>query len=314
MRSLATSVLILFICVAGASAQTIRSAEDYLNSAVANVRDNKPDSALDDLDKAVELNPRLASAYILRGNLRGQKKDVEGALSDYDRAIELSPDARGMEVAYNNRSVIRLSKGDITGALTDINNAIRLNPRVGAFYNQRAIVLLQEGGAEGSVADYEKALELSPNLPSAHYGRGAYYFDKGDLDKAAASFDKAIGLLPSYAFAYVYRGMVRGMKGDINGAMADMKKGISLDPNSASELGIGKFSSPPKKLNQFIASNPTNARAREVRGLLRLIAGRVADSEQDFRKSLELDPHLRSEINKAVKEVNATASGSTVPL
>jgi tetratricopeptide (TPR) repeat protein len=313
MRSPAISVLLLLICVFGAPAQTIRSAEDYLNSAAANVRDNKPDEALNDLNKALELDPRLAPAYVLRGNLRGRKKDVEGALSDYERALKLTPDARGMEVVYNNRSVIRLSRGDTTGALADINNAIRLSPRVGAFYNQRAIIRLQEGDAEGSIADYEKALELNPNLASAHYGRGAYYFGKGDLDKAAASFDRAIELLPNYSFAYVSSGVVRCLKGDLDGALADMKKGVSLDPSSASEQGRGKFSSPPRELNQFIESNPTNARAYVARGFLRRITGRVADSEHDFRRSLNLNPRLRSEIDKAVKKVNAPASGGTIP-
>lgn len=312
MRRIGTLTISLLFA-ATLFAQTAQSAEEHLNSAITNLRAGKTDEALNDLNRAIEVSPKFVPALLLRGNLREPKGDVEGALSDYDLAIELAPNARGMEAGYNNRSVIRLSRGDTDGARADIDNAIRLNPRVGAFYNQRAIIRLQEGDTEGSFADYEKALELSPNLPSAHYGRGAYYFVKGDLDEATASFDKAIELRPNYAFAYVSRGLIRGLKGDLGGSIEDMKKGVGLDPKSASEQGTGKFSSPLKELNRFLESNPTNARAYEVRGALRLIAGRAAEAERDFRKAITLAPHLRLEIDKVIKEVKATTTGGLVP-
>jgi Tfp pilus assembly protein PilF len=168
VRNLSLLILVVILAAVNLHGQTKRSSEDYLNSAVAHVRSKETDEALNDLNEAIELDPRNAMAFLLRGNLRERKKEVEQALSDYNEAIKLAPDAPGMEVGYNNRSVMRLSRGDIAGAHEDINNAIRLNPRAAALYNQRAIIQLQEGKPDNA-ADYQKALELNPNLPSAYY-------------------------------------------------------------------------------------------------------------------------------------------------
>lgn len=91
---------------------------------------------------------------------------------------------------------------------------------------------------------------------------------------------------------------MRGLKGNIEGAIADIKKGYSLDSASIEEKGKVSFTTPFERLNQFVANNPANARAYEVRGMLRLIQGKNSEAELDFRKSLQLDPKLKSEIER----------------
>lgn len=303
------SLLILAVVIAATDlrAQPEQSAESYLNSAVRHLQNRELAEALSDLNKAVELNPQYAMAFLLRGNLRESNKEIEGALSDYNRAIEIAPDAHGMEVGYNNRSIIRLMKGDITGALADINHAIKLNPRHAAFYNQRAIVRLQQGESNDYVADYEKALELNPKLPSAYYGRGGYRFRQGDLEGAAADYDKAIEFMPGYADAYVCRGVARGLNGDLEGALGDIKRGAALNANAVSDQSRGKFTTPFKDLSQLIKSDPANGRAYEFRAILWLIQGKAKEAEQDFHKSLELNPKLKAEIDRIVKEIRWTS-------
>jgi tetratricopeptide (TPR) repeat protein len=313
VRKFSVPFVLIILATVTSQGQTARSAEDYLDSAVAHARNKQTDEALKDLDKAIELDPHNAMAFLLRGNLRERKKEIGQALSDYNEAIRLAPDARGMEVAYNNRSVIRLSKGDLAGAREDIDNAIRLNPNAAALYNQRAIIRLQEGKPDAAAADYEKALELNPNLPSAYFGLGDYRFQRGDLDGAIEYFNKAIELYPGYFGAYVSRGIARGIKGDVEGAVADLRKGVALNADAISDQSRGNFTSPVKDLTQFITSNPSNARAYELRGLLRLMQGKATESEEDFRKSLEMDAKLRAEIDGIVKEVKASGNNVAVP-
>jgi tetratricopeptide (TPR) repeat protein len=155
-----------------------------------------------------------------------------------------------------------------------------------------------------SFANYEKALESDPKMPSAYYGRGAYRFRKGNLDGAVADYDKAIELMPSYSNAYVSRGAARGLKGDLEGAIEDMKKGATLNPKSISDDSRGKFISPFQGLNQFISENPTNARAYQLRGIFRLLQGKEIEAKQDFHKSLELNPQLKSEIDRIAKKLD----------
>ena len=51
------------------------------------------DGALADYNKAIELKPDYADAYIGRGDVKYKKSDPKGALTDYNKAIELKPDS-----------------------------------------------------------------------------------------------------------------------------------------------------------------------------------------------------------------------------
>ena len=58
------------------------------------------DGALADYDQAIRLNPRDASNFRIRANMRQAKGDLDGALADYNEAIRLQPE---YAEAFNNR-------------------------------------------------------------------------------------------------------------------------------------------------------------------------------------------------------------------
>lgn len=96
----------------------------YSNRAVALVRLNRPQEALDDLERAqtllagadVNLHTTRADAYLQLSRFRE-------AAAEYDRAIDLG--ARGAMV-YNNRAIARWNLGDVAGAEADVAEARRL--------------------------------------------------------------------------------------------------------------------------------------------------------------------------------------------
>ena len=297
------SALILLFVIAS-SGQTPQTAQDYLKSGTVHWQSGDIDAAFADVNKALELNPNYVDALFLRAALRARKGDTPGVLADYNKIIELAPSALGVEVVYHNRSMIRLQNKDVDGALDDLNKAISINAKVAEIYNGRAIARLQKGDLDGALADYEKAIELKPFLPSSLYGRGYFRYQKKDFDGAVSDFSKAIELKGDYATAYVNRGIVRGLKGDIHGAVADIRKGAEVDPTSVSDSDRGHFSSPFIELNQFITKNPSDARAYEMRGILRLLQRKETDATNDFKKSLELEPTLKPEINRITEELS----------
>lgn len=76
-------------------------------------------------------------------------------------------------------------------------------------------------------------------------------------------------------------------------SVADIRKRAELNPRSISDSDRGTFSSPFIELNQFVTKNPSDAR---VYGIFRLLQRKETEAPNDFRKSLELDPTLKSEI------------------
>lgn len=116
-------------------------------------------------------------------------------------------------------------------------------------------------------------------------------------------FNKAIELKKDYSDAYVNRGVARGLSGDLNGAVEDLKRGAALNPKSISDESRGYFISPFENLNLFIRAFPANARAYELRGVLRLLQDKAKDAEADFRNSIAFNPLLKPEIDKIIKEL-----------
>jgi tetratricopeptide (TPR) repeat protein len=73
-------------------------------------------------DKAVAANPNSAEAYRYRGNGRNKANNVQGALEDYNRAIELDP---SRSVYYRHRANLKKSF-DKNGAIQDFRIAIKV--------------------------------------------------------------------------------------------------------------------------------------------------------------------------------------------
>ena len=70
--------------------------------------------AIADLDKALELDPKFALAYMNRGNAKIELKQYTEAIADYDKAIELEPN---FAPAYTNRGNAKYNSNNIAKLL-----------------------------------------------------------------------------------------------------------------------------------------------------------------------------------------------------
>jgi Flp pilus assembly protein TadD len=93
--------------------------------------------ALEELNKAVSINPRVAEIHNGRAIAPLQKGDLDGALADYEKAIELKP---SVPSAFMGRSYFRYQKRDFDTALEDFNKAIALKPDYANAYVDGGLV------------------------------------------------------------------------------------------------------------------------------------------------------------------------------
>jgi len=110
---------------------------------------------------ALEINPRLTTAFYNRGNLRLNLGDLDGALADFDQALQTDPDD---VMAYNNRGIAKLAKGDLNGAIEDFNHAIKINSRHPEPYANRGLVRLQQGKNAEAERDFARSIALQPSV------------------------------------------------------------------------------------------------------------------------------------------------------
>jgi Tfp pilus assembly protein PilF len=105
-----------------------------------------PVAALADLDRAVQLDPSYAPAYVNRSYVYNQLRQPEEALADAERAIQLDP---RIPEAYFSRGVAYLQLGDREAAMADFRQALALFSKSGNFANQAILQqLLRQLGVE----------------------------------------------------------------------------------------------------------------------------------------------------------------------
>jgi tetratricopeptide (TPR) repeat protein len=184
--------------------------------------------AIQDLNKAVELNPKNAIAFNNRGNAKIDLRDYSGAIEDFNRAIELNPKNAA---AYANRGNAKSKgKNDYKGAMADFEKAIELDPfYLKSFFN-RALLRMEQKDHEGALSDYNRVIEIDPNVSRAYYGIGNIRVFQKDYEGAAVEYGRAIALNPGYAEAYRNRGNMRMMQERHSEAVADYSQALRLNP------------------------------------------------------------------------------------
>jgi tetratricopeptide (TPR) repeat protein len=83
---------------------------------------------------------------------------AERALEDYNKALDLNPkDA----VGYNNRGLVQHERNELEKALEDYSRAISLDPENPIFFENRALAHATMGRDQEALTDYEKALSMT---------------------------------------------------------------------------------------------------------------------------------------------------------
>jgi serine/threonine protein kinase len=185
------------------------------------------DEALECYDRAIDLNPEFADAYVNRGLAYDKKGEYDLAIRDYNRAIELNPE---YAEAYINRGLAYYNKGEYDMAIRDYNKAIELKHEFALAYNNRGNVHKDKGEYDLAIMDFDRAIDLNPEFAEAYNNRGVVYYKKGEYDLEIRDYDIAIELNPELAVAYYNRGLSYRNKNNYKEAIRDFKKFIDLAP------------------------------------------------------------------------------------
>jgi len=251
--------------------------------------------ALADLNKAIELDPKLAQAYGLRGLLHMISNQYPQALADYNKAIELDPK---YAPAYLNRGLVYQKSKQYPQALADYSKAIELDPKFANAYYNRGWIYQDSKQYPQALADYSKAIELDPKFAKAYYNRGVLYQDSKQYPQALADYSKAIELDPKYANAYFNRGLIYQDSKQYPQALADFNKAIELNPKYADAYSgrgqahymLGQYPQALADYSKAIELNSKDAIAYFNRGFLYRKSKQYPQALADFNKAIELNP------------------------
>lgn len=187
-------------------------------------------AAIERFTKLVNANAKSPGAYIKRGNVWLNLKEVESAIQDFSEAIQLDPKA---SLAYNNRGAAWFAKGEHDKAIEDYSEAIRLEPKEKLAYFNLGNVWLEKGDYPKAIENYNEAIKLDPKMSTAYCNRGIAWHRKGDYDQGFKDYDQAIQLEPKLSLAHLNRGYAWFDKLQYKKAIEDFNESVRLDPNVA---------------------------------------------------------------------------------
>jgi tetratricopeptide (TPR) repeat protein len=221
------------------------------------------DEALTSFEKAIQLNPSHAIAFICRGQALEKLGRLEEALVSYEKGIELdlananfwysksfvlynlkryeealASYNKAIELGLNNtqvwyaRGLVLDELERYEDALASYNNAIELNLDSTVYWTKRAVTLSKMGYHDEALSSLEQAIQLNPNSPVISIAwrlRGTLLAQMKRYQEGLVSLEKAVEIDPNYALAWNQRGWVLGQLKHYNEALASIDKAIELN-------------------------------------------------------------------------------------
>ncbi|XP_035395143.2 tetratricopeptide repeat protein 6 [Cygnus atratus] len=204
------------------------SAFHYCRRGAIQKKLGKLKSAMEDLEKAISLEPLLLDAYWHRHLIYLFQDKIYAALDDLNFITKLN---KNKADTYLSKAEIYRKQGDNTLAIINYSSAIQCCPTDDDIYFRRAEMYFEENKLLLAMDDYAKCFQYNPKRTDAFMKHGIYFFDRSVLTAAIQDFTAVIREDPSNAQARLYRGRTYAKQRQYRNAIRDLAAAIHLDPS-----------------------------------------------------------------------------------
>ena len=225
----------------------VKSLNDKLASARADIQAGNPDQAVTTLTEATQIDPN--------------RDIIWASLADAERAAGLKKtDSADKSKMFNDavqsyQKAIQLKQTALQGGQKDPN----ANKTLAGYYNNLGDALAKSGKTDDAIKAYEQAAQTDPtNAGSYYFNEGAIMTNNNKVDEAIQAFDKAIAADPNKAEAYYWKGVNLIAK-----ATTDKSGKVIPAPGTA------------EALNKYLELQPTGQFAEGAKGMLQMIGSTV---------------------------------------
>ncbi|HVA48777.1 MAG TPA: tetratricopeptide repeat protein [Pirellulales bacterium] len=252
--------------------------------------------ALKDVERAVEIDPKQASAQVLLGKLQGRSGDLKKARLAFDEAVRLAKDDDDVKAqAFRWRGLISEKLDD---RLDDLSEAVKLAPDNAEILRDRGAAYLAAGKPEEALADFDAALKIDDDDVAAHEARGMALDSLKRYEDAAESFGRAVELSPGNAILLLQRARMRALTGNHEGAIDDVDRALEIDPDNLFGLllraqtlvQLDKAEEALADANRALASRPDSDDALRVWAMVTEKADKAEEAIKELRQQVEANP------------------------
>jgi tetratricopeptide (TPR) repeat protein len=290
--------------------------EAYAVAAFIFNRHGRTTDAADVWQKALQVNPRFASAYLGLGTVATKKGDYQEAVPLLREAIELDP---AVEQAYRLLVDALLHQGQAEEALTVARQYANRFPRSADSHYWVGRAYSELGQYNEAKQSGEEAVRLDPNFTQAYFALANVCARLGESDPARVHREKFAQLKEQDAEAdrkqkkeyqdlaiqqalaasyYLAAGRVHADFGDPRKAEAHWLRGAAIAPALAECRGAlvsfyiqaNRPAAAVRQLDRLTAAAPENPTHWIQRGRLQAELGQLEAAEASYRQAVKIAP------------------------
>lgn len=252
---------------ARSSLEAVIAADEATQRAKLLMASGRLREALDEFERAVEMDPKSVDARIGIGDVYKQEGDLPRAERWYGQAAQVGPDV--FEAQYAHGLVLQLMQR-FREAIRAYLRALQIDPRNFDANMNVALAFVQVGEAQQGLPYAVRAVRLNPESGPANYNLGVVYSSVGRFDDAITSYRRA---------------------SEYMGTSPQILMGIA-----DSESALGKYTESARTMERLIATDPS-ADAYHRLGSARFRNKEYEASLSAFRKALEYDENHTPALN-----------------
>jgi len=254
------------------------------------------EEARKDLVQTKRINPKQAAVYVELGELYHVQNIFNKAINEYEKAIDLDPQ---LVQAYYNLGSLALTKGDLKKGLKYYQKCNEVNPKFPQAYMMQGLVkfLARKEDTE-SIALFDQAVSADSSYALTYLWRGLAYISLEKPNECLKNWNALIRLEPENPLYTLLRGFLYIELGDFDNAFNDLRKAMRLREIDDERFTAGQTVL-DKRIDLQYAANYLITYGYGLdeksfgflkKGFCLLLAGKHKEAIEEIRKSERIQP------------------------
>ena len=264
--------------------------------------------------KAIRLNPEDATTYRVMGDGYALAAEFSQAITYYKKALDLAPDnaeiQKNLVRSYNNHGVVLRNRGEWDAAIRAYQNALALQPtyqltrtNLSDALWQKANARRQSGRSAEAITTYLELQKLHPDDTAIASLLGELYLKVKDYPAAISALQRVYTAQPTneqaqrnlIAAYQQYAGALRNRR-DYSAALVQLQEAVDLFPKdinlrlnlSQAYQHVGKYEQAQSELEQILAQDPGNQKAKTERVNLQVRRGNALMNRKKYAEAIAI--------------------------